>query len=1599
MVKKLLRLHCNSKLEVTLNLEGFAGFAPGDVMEVSPADQSVPEEERLLLKVPLPQSPSTNSHPNYIYIETNLAKAFHLAYQSEVNVVKVDAKNITLDSVEVMFKHQYLSRSVMWRMKSYLVNECVHLNKQLSFSNIHCSVFEMWRAGKKTSSGLIGPHTKIVYRSASSQIFIFLQMSSEMWDFDINGDLYFEKAVTGFLADLFKKWKQLNCQHDVTIVMFSRTFYKAADEREFPEKMKGCLQQDYKGRFYEDFYRVVVQNERYEDWGPVLALLMRLFNEYEKEVVRFHESSSESVTVHGQERQKVPKAYNSTASQGNFLEVLNISLNVFDKHNVDRSFDRTGQLSIVISPGAGVFEVEFDLTNLTKQRIIDNGIGSDLVCLGEQPLHAVPLFKFHCKDDSNSYSLDAADVYNMPHWINLSFYTTPVPAGPSSFIPRIKMPNIIKSSTNASSPMAKCPLKNLYTRSQSRDQVAVNGLPSDGSIHSIGMASTGISNGTNVNTYSNNGRHGGAMIPLDYDEYDAQIFKVSQASNLTSTAAAPAPRRRRSVINDRHPQTFVTPSGHAAIVDKAQRQRRSSENFLTSNTDHSSDSSESSAANLPSSNALSVPNVKNGKFLRPSSPLFTYKTASDNNAVVSSSASDSGCGFSSTFGCGSYPPSKFPKIHAYDDLSLVSNSPKLNRSGHRPKALINPFDPSQITIKLTSNRRRWTHVFPLDASGIFMQQHHYKPVPGGQIGIDGSNNGTNNVTCTDHHQLNSETNYVPVTSTPTQMRKISTSISGKNTNNGRNGTADDNGSSFWYKNNSSTPRTSASNDGDGKNMSGRLSVRVVETRSDTMTYAWGATGEQEWTPAITTTMDWKSLVMPACLPITTDFFPDAQSLQNDYQTTTYSLLPEDQGAELLKFVCYRGGDDLRNHKPVNIQQVLEELVCQRLQQGFQLILLPRDIKNFGIASDNNLGHSEYTLSIGNIFHRLHILDKQIQFVGWKPRHAYPSINIHYCYRFRAPDNQTYGVSWVNFLPEKLENYKWNIHDNYICMRGEDYEYEGNLKFWRFRLLVLPNILQSITARITEVDDSGKEQLRCLGAYRETNHTDRMLLFTGFTNFFAVISKVLKLPFAPPANQHLPTQTSPMPKQQTSKRHSLPATHPKTSIAPRSPRSKESGNTLDLEQLQVSSPNSSPKTEKHLDSETKNNPSPLQPCKRKITVPSDLHEVASMIKSLPFILKDQKGLLPYSFVSASAILWSIETFESINSEVEAMSLFKLMHKKELICHASGDRSVEFICGFYLYHVVCPEYRHSSVDLKMFQKDWMECEMCLKEVSNTEYEPVLPTDHAWHTKELAFNQATLDLSPVEVMERHDRVEWVHLRYHNRYDPGQAFEIDLDWLVATGNHIADAVKAWTLKAASYKLHLVPIPNDPFALPLSSNADPLRGPIYIDLNLEALPDILKDDQIVQFREKILSKWGFLPYFEPGKSQIQYVHVSGSIFVMVPRKCDRSPKAEQDPNNIHETYINKHFSRVKQEDNDSKQNRTFRTGLLWSWNYMITRRWKSRATGDESFMRRVMEDFKQFCSNNKNRLLEFYNEQFKEKNLSTSSDSSHSSLSDLSAK
>lgn len=58
-----------------------------------------------------------------------------------------------------------------------------------------------------------------------------------------------------------------------------------------------------------------------------------------------------------------------------------------------------------------------------------------------------------------------------------------------------------------------------------------------------------------------------------------------------------------------------------------------------------------------------------------------------------------------------------------------------------------------------------------------------------------------------------------------------------------------------------------------------------------------APSEDDWTAAVKTTVDWKSLTIPACLPVTTDYFPDERLLNNHYKVHNYELFIGDEGDE------------------------------------------------------------------------------------------------------------------------------------------------------------------------------------------------------------------------------------------------------------------------------------------------------------------------------------------------------------------------------------------------------------------------------------------------------------------------------------------------------------------------------------------------------------------------------------------------------------------------------------------------------------------------------------------------------------------------------
>ena len=51
---------------------------------------------------------------------------------------------------------------------------------------------------------------------------------------------------------------------------------------------------------------------------------------------------------------------------------------------------------------------------------------------------------------------------------------------------------------------------------------------------------------------------------------------------------------------------------------------------------------------------------------------------------------------------------------------------------------------------------------------------------------------------------------------------------------------------------------------------------------------------------MSTGVDWKSISIPACLPITTDFFPEHKTLQDDYVLNDYNLVPDEINADYVQ---------------------------------------------------------------------------------------------------------------------------------------------------------------------------------------------------------------------------------------------------------------------------------------------------------------------------------------------------------------------------------------------------------------------------------------------------------------------------------------------------------------------------------------------------------------------------------------------------------------------------------------------------------------------------------------------------------------------------
>jgi hypothetical protein len=161
----------------------------GTVIEIFPADEKNSDKRNHLLLEVVKTSLDVQNKGGPISISNDVAQAFNLTGFREFCIRRVDKQTVGLDLVEFRFKDQALSRSDMWRFTNSLSGKGMYVSRKLMFTGMLVRVSGLWANGSSVKSGVVCDTTRVVFRSASSQMFLFLQISSEMWDFDSNGTL------------------------------------------------------------------------------------------------------------------------------------------------------------------------------------------------------------------------------------------------------------------------------------------------------------------------------------------------------------------------------------------------------------------------------------------------------------------------------------------------------------------------------------------------------------------------------------------------------------------------------------------------------------------------------------------------------------------------------------------------------------------------------------------------------------------------------------------------------------------------------------------------------------------------------------------------------------------------------------------------------------------------------------------------------------------------------------------------------------------------------------------------------------------------------------------------------------------------------------------------------------------------------------------------------------------------------------------------------------------------------------------------------------------------------------------------------------------
>ncbi|KIO23515.1 hypothetical protein M407DRAFT_27041 [Tulasnella calospora MUT 4182] len=1068
-------------------------------------------------------------HGQQITVPKHLATVFNLQNRSEVILTKISKESVTADAVEVYFRDQYLGRCDMWRLEESLEEQCIHVEEKITFAGcVSATVKALYVKNKKVSSAYITPRTKMIFRSMSAKTTIFIQVCRELWDFADDGERYYEKICHFFLPALIERWQNASTTHVVTIVLVSRVFY----EPEEKEYAAGPLRQDPdSGKWYKDFYKVIVDLEVVHDWKPSLVYLKESFWTFQRDILLTHHYHRNLQT---QQNQRETAGTQSTESEedipvrlvgrlsmaheGPVLEALNLNLNPMESHYVDRSLVLTGSSTILISPGTGHFRVNKRLLQLTTTRMLDQGQGLDLVCLSKAPLHRSPVFSFSGVEPGTNESIpglrdtdplwvweeedgpilglqpmrrrDKPQVKKIlfwePFWVSLSFWDQQnnMPFREDRFVPRARMYEI----------------QMLGLLAHDVSTLAIPHLKDNEGIQVPPVSGGGITQEEAIRTIR--------------DQFDSDVFALKAKERTASSALVrgPPPSSTPGVVGTSHlpakgstseygPGFRSQLSSHAADQEHPKSKERPS---LSSSS--STSSTATSLANF--NNNPRGPKVK-AMSPRLKSPLLPEK-------VIEEPARAS-------------PPSTpLQRSHSPSQMSVRSTSTasmkEAKKRTTRPATLASKLGVGQWIIHSLTGRAGPSQA---EASQVSITgEKATRPVV--------ATPSTAVTQATAHHTQQQE----PIINIkgPSPIMATAQPIAIKNTGSlpRRSPHPLTNRTEDPIKQPANTavgrPRSFASpvssSPGQDSIIPAAIAARrpleaaaappVNPSRPMSILSQSQSSLARRWQhifphPTLQYQIKWKSMCTPACLPLTTEYYPSKTELEKAYQVYSYDVLvtPDVRGSFMLKRTTNSNEEE---EWPL---LVMKQMAALRLALGFQFIVAPHPTLLEGLSSQptpgnetaisvrytitgpvgsryaapvHPIGASEFLksitdnayLSMSNQIHRISFdpIEQVIQVARYVRRttHSLES-HLYQCLVWPRLGDGYREVS-ATFAYPNLDMYGWNRMD--MLVAGYEHDLAETLRYWRTRFVVIPSDSAPTFAQLSG-EKLSDEEIRLLGA--------------------------------------------------------------------------------------------------------------------------------------------------------------------------------------------------------------------------------------------------------------------------------------------------------------------------------------------------------------------------------------------------------------------------------------------------------------------------------------------------------------------------------------